>query len=395
MPAGNEAGEGGPCYKGQNPQLWAKHVQALNNLHSSVYPCVLEKGTTGAWKRVHPSYPEMEGFNSEELQPGYQAMDFLLTELGNMDISKANKDEKSALDVFNSTRRFMEVMRSRVKARDVYNKVTPACAEMQTMEYNNSVLVMKVKYHRANSDRKIELEERILDRFQAYEDFKEKFEKTLQEFKQASMDVAQKEQVAFNEKFSKFQYLNYWQLVKYFTINNKSIRDYWDEQEACWADCLACLDNDSQNKTQVEKHPQPQLDQAMNKESYEESKMREKQARFKHKLLLFRDAHEEAQSGLSKATLEELQATYKEITDVQRELKEMIYDPEIKVSDDWKKFIKESKQLPRDITKRITDIQTHRAEESERRRQEINSNIRSLEAVKLLPLTGSEDFIAW
>ena len=209
------------------------------------------------------------------------------------------------------------------------------------------------------------------------------------------MDVAQKEQVAFNEKFSKFQYLNYWQLVKYFTINNKSIRDYWDEQEACWADCLACLDNDSQNKTQVEKHPQPQLDQAMNKESYEESKMREKQARFKHKLLLFRDAHEEAQSGLSKATLEELQATYKEITDVQRELKEMIYDPEIKVSDDWKKFIKESKQLPRDITKRITDIQTHRAEESERRRQEINSNIRSLEAVKLLPLTGSEDFIAW
>ena len=73
----------------------------------------------------------------------------------------------------------------------------------------------------------------------------------------------------------------------------------------------------------------------------------------------------------------------------------MIYDPDIKVSDDWKKFIRDSKELPRDITKKITEIQTQRAIESERRRQEINSNIRSLEAVKLLPLTGSEDFIAW
>ena len=62
-------------------------------------------------------------------------MDFLLTELVNVDVSKANKDEKSALDVFNFTRKFMEIMRSRVKARDAYNKVTPACAEMQTMEY--------------------------------------------------------------------------------------------------------------------------------------------------------------------------------------------------------------------------------------------------------------------
>ena len=88
-------------------------MQALNNLNSSVYPCVLEKGTTGAWKGVHPSYPEMEGFNPEELQPGYQAMDFLLTELVNVDVSKANKDEKSALDVFHSTRKYMESMRSR------------------------------------------------------------------------------------------------------------------------------------------------------------------------------------------------------------------------------------------------------------------------------------------
>ena len=387
--------EGGPCYKGQHPLEWAKHVQALNNLHSSVYPCVLEKGTTGAWKGVHPSYPEMEDFNPEELQPGYQAMDFLLTELVNVDVSKANKEEKSALDVFQSTRKYMESMRSRVKVRDIYNKVTPACAEMQTMEYNNSMLIMKIKYQRANGDSKVELEDRILERFQAYEDLKKKFVKTLEDFRQASQDLAQREGVIFNEKFNKYQHINYWQMVKHFTINNKKIKDYWEEQEACWAECLTCLANDSMKQTQVEKHPHSPLDQTMSRESFEESKKMEKQSTFKHKLHLFKDAHEEAQSGLSKATLEELQANLKEITDVQRELKEMIYDPDIQVSDDWKKFIRDSKELPRDITKRITEIQTQRANESEKRRQEFNSNIRSLEAVKLLPLTGSEDFIAW
>ena len=387
--------EGGPCYKGQHPLDWAKHVQALNHLHSSVYPCVLEKGITGAWKGVHPSYPEIENFNPEELKPGYQAMDFLLIELVNVDVSKANKEEKSALDVFHSTRKYMESMRSREKVRDVYNKVTPACAEMQTMEFNNSVMVMKVKYQRAKGDRKVELEDRILDRFQAFEDLKRKFEKTLEEFKQASKDLAQREGVPFNQKFNKFQHINYWQMVKCFTINNKSIRDYWDEQETCWADCLTCLDNDYLNKTQVEKHPHSPMDQTMSRESFEESKKMEKQSTFKHKLHLFKDAHEEAQNGLSKATLEELQASLKEITDVQRELNEMIYDPDIQVSDDWKKFIRDSKELPRDITKRITEIQTQKANESERRRQEINSNIKSLEAVKLLPLTGYEDFIAW
>ena len=135
-------------------------------------------------------------------------MDFLLTELVNVDVSKANKEEKSALDVFHSTRKYMESMRRRVKVRDIYSKVTPACAEMQTMEYNNSVMVMMVKYQRANGDRKVELEDRILDRFQAFEDLRKKFEKTLEEFKQASKDLAQREGVPFNQKFNKFQHIN-------------------------------------------------------------------------------------------------------------------------------------------------------------------------------------------
>ena len=74
-------GAGGSCYKGQNPQLWAKHVKALNNLHNSVFPLVLDQGADGKWNRVKLKYPELEGFSSEKLQPGYQAIDFLSTEM--------------------------------------------------------------------------------------------------------------------------------------------------------------------------------------------------------------------------------------------------------------------------------------------------------------------------
>ena len=386
-----------PCYKGEHPQQWARHMQALNNLHTSVLPCVLEKGPTGNWKGVHPAYPEKEGFNPEELRPGKEAMDFVTSEYAKFDHSKATRDEKSALDVYRTTHHFMLVMTDREYARDAYNKLDPAIENLQTKEYNNSVLVKKVKYHRATGDRKVELENELLERYQAYEDFKDKYIKALEEFKEMSSEVAARERVAFNEKFNKHQYINYFQYVKQTTLKNRSIKGYLDEQEVCWADCLSCLDNDSQKEKKVEKDPQSPLGLNTSRESFEDARKKEKQSKFLHKLNMFKDSCEEINSGLTRATLEELQANLKEITDVQRELALALYDPEVgaDVSDKWKKFIKDSKQLPREITQRITEIQTRTTEESERRRQEINANIRSLEAVKLLPLTGSDDFIAW
>ena len=222
----------GSCYNGENPQLWAKHVQALNNLHSSVYPCVLEKGVTGNWTRVHNNYPEMEGFNPQELQPGYEAMDFLLTEMDKIDSSKANRDEANAMDVFRHTRHFMDKMKSRVRTRDIYNKIIPQCAAMQTKEYNNSVLLLKIQHQRATGDRKSELEMTILARSSDYEENRNKMEALLNEFQESSKSLAQQEGLPFNEKFNKNQYLNYWQVMKHFTINNKSIKRYWEEQES-------------------------------------------------------------------------------------------------------------------------------------------------------------------
>ena len=175
----------------------------------------------------------------------------------------------------------------------------------------------------------------------------------------------------------KYPYLNYYQMLKQPIINNKTIKSYWDEQESCWNDCLSCLDHASQNKTHVEQLPQAQ-DPNRSREMLEESRKKEKQASFKHKLKMFRDASKEAEHCLSDGSLVELQASYKEITEVQGQLKELTYDHEIEVSEEWVQFINNSKKLTRDLIQNINNIQTQKTNDSERRKQEFSANIRSL-----------------
>ena len=58
------------CYKGEKKQEWLDAVAALNNLHSTVYPKVIEQNLGGGWRRVHPDFPLLKGFDLIELDPG-------------------------------------------------------------------------------------------------------------------------------------------------------------------------------------------------------------------------------------------------------------------------------------------------------------------------------------
>ena len=169
-----------------------------------------KKEQINKWRRVKQNFPELEGFSSDDLQPGYQALEFLATEIDEIDKSKATRDEKTAIAVFEDPRNFMAIMKSRIKTRDIYEKIIPECAEMQTKEYNNSVLLLKIQYQRANGDRKDEIEKKMIDRFTAFEESKSKMEATLEEFKTSSSALAQREGLTFSEKFNPYQYLNYY-----------------------------------------------------------------------------------------------------------------------------------------------------------------------------------------
>ena len=101
------------CYKGQLPAQWAQHVEALNHLFREVYPLILDKNAAGAYKGVKQNYPEIEDFNNEDLAPGKAAMDFMeALPAEDIDVTKASRDEKGALDIFTSTKRFMKIIRN-------------------------------------------------------------------------------------------------------------------------------------------------------------------------------------------------------------------------------------------------------------------------------------------
>ena len=385
----------GPCYLGKRTQLWLKHVDDLNDLHASVLPKVLEKTLAGGWKRVHPDFPEMNGLDIQELAPGFDAMNFIIEETdAKFDLSKANRDEKNAMDVCKSAGHFMEIMMHRIKVRDFYEKINPESTEMQTKEYNNSVLVKKIEYLKARDDeaKQVQLCNEIMERFNAYEEAKTKMKNALVLFRESSRELAKVEGFVFNEKFNKNQYLNYYQFIKLNDWNNKKLKVYWEEQDECWNDVLKALDiSNSESKRDT----QPPSDLNSSRESSEETRKREKQKRYDHKFQVLNKSCKEVHSEISMATLEEHQGNLRELQDMLRELKELSYDPEIKVSDKWDESLKNTKILTRLLSEKIGKMQDEKIRESEARKQEVTANIRSLEAVKLLHLTGPEDFIAW
>ena len=73
----NQEHQGELCYNGDKKEEWTQTVEALNELHDVIYPSVLEKGTRGEWKRVHPDFPDVAGVAATELDPGYKAFEFV------------------------------------------------------------------------------------------------------------------------------------------------------------------------------------------------------------------------------------------------------------------------------------------------------------------------------
>ena len=372
------------CYKGESYQKWSNAVSKVNDSFLNLFPKILEKGSHQNYNKANPNYPKIEGCDKSKVAACIDAYNFIHAESENknIDLEKASNIEQKALEIFESTRELMKIIELRDKATKLHDRIIDEFEEVQASEYNFEVQRIILEYHGSDKKSKDKLKNKILHRTDAYQKAKANIEKYLKEFQSSSKSLATKEGLPFDKNFNKNQYLNYLQFLENFEINGKCIKDYFKDQNDEWLHSLKQIT--PQGSSEVLEPTEQKCRES-----------EEKQNKFKHKLKMFREICQDAESSLNSATLEELQANYKEITDVQRELKEMCYDADIEVSDDWKKYIKEAKQLPREITKKITNIQTQKAIESEKRRQEANANIRSLEAIKLLPLTGSGDFIAW
>ena len=379
------------CYKGEKKQEWLDAVAALNNLHSTVYPKVIEQNLGGGWKRVHPDFPLLKGLNPNELDPGHMAFGFVEREKMLIYPEKADRDEKSALEVIQSTEKFMKIMVARVKVHGVFETIMSESIEVSAKEFNSSVLLMKVKTKKCSGPEKEDLEDKIIARASDFEESKSKLKASIQLFKDASRCLAEEEGVGFNEKFNKNEYLNYYVFEKKFVISNRKYEEYFQEQEALWSDLLSSLGDDSMTtstpiKTRSEGPTQKDLEAERNKNEIN---------KLNKKIKLFQAMCEETEKDLNEATLEELQGNLRDIKKLHQELREAMYEENFEITQRVKDYITSKKSLLRKIAERITEIQDKRARDAETRRNEISANIRTMEAVKLIPLTGPEDFIAW
>ncbi len=395
-------GESEPCYSGSKPQEWAQAVDALEHLHSTIFPKVLEKGVSGKWTRVSPNYPIMENVSTDELADGYKAFEFVKNEYVDINEARADRREKNALDVVLTTGKFMKAMSARVKTHALYDAIVLECTELIGEEYNNNVLFMKIKHSKAVGTEKDNYELKIMNRFEAFENCKTKVLDTIKLFKEASKCVAAEEELVFNEKFNKNQYINYFKFEKYFEIQNKSIKEYFSEQETFWGDVLNSFVDETSDKSENEGietlnqsikslasslHGKDKVD--------EEMRVKKEVKRVQQKLKMFQDLCKETKSNLSSAHVEELQANLKELRDQHKELKAIMYHEEVEIGENAQTFIQDQTVLMRSVSQKIEELMQLKAREAETRRNEIQANIRSMEAVKLAPLNGAEDFISW
>ena len=103
----------------------------------------------------------------------------------------------------------------------------------------------------------------------------------------------------------------------------------------------------------------------------------------------------EAKESGEHACLEELMSMVSEIKNAQRELKEAQFNPDVEMSDETKLYINGKTSLIRELNHRIEVLKKTKEDEEALRKNEMSANLRSMESIKLLPLTGAEDFIAW
>ena len=85
----------------------------------------------------------------------------------------------------------------------------------------------------------------------------------------------------------------------------------------------------------------------------------------------------------------------RQIKQLHNELREAMYDEDIDIPEQLRDYVSSRKLLIRKITERIAEIQRIEVRDAEIGRNEISTNIRSMEASKLVPQTGKDDFIAW
>ena len=376
------------CYKGQSLQKWQEAVTKINECLQSLLPKILVKGPEGNYTKVHPSYPKLEGYDKKQVTSFLEAYSFINKEDadGHIDheLKKDYENENKSLESMEDLRYLIPIIEQRVKVAITFDRLNNELEEIKAFECDLDVQIILRDYKRGDQDKKEELENKIIDRVKAYRKVKANIERLLKIFQTSSKDLATKEGQNFDENFNPNEYLNYIHFINNYMIDDQSIEEYFKDQEKEWTNLMKDLN--SHDPSEVKKNA---VDAPVQKvQESIENKLNKKMK----KLI---DFCAEAECVLTEANVKELELNIKKIQKVQEELIDYKYESDILMSKENKSSLERSKKIIRDMLSKVDEIQNKRATDSEKRKQEIQSNIRSMESIKLLHLNGAEDFIAW
>ena len=389
----NQENHGESCYNGDKKDEWTQTVEALNNLHDVIYPSVLEKGTRGEWKKVLQDFPDVPGVDATELDPGYKAFEFVIKHRDKINPEKANRQEKSALDVVQTTKKYMDICVNRVKIHGLYSTLINELTELTTKEHNSSVVLLKLKKQKTKEEG---LDDEIMKRFTDFEESKSKVMETLKLFKNASSCLAAEEGLIFNRKFNRNSYINYWKFEEEYRIHGATLEVYFQDQEMLWTDALSSLVEKPAKPKENTMGLEAMMKMLMDNETNDLENQKKKEVeKINRKLKAFQEMVMEAKDSAEDACLEELQSMVGDIKNAQRELKEAQFNPDINFHPDNILYINGKSSLIKELNHRIEALKKMKEDEAALRKNEMSANLMSLESIKLMPLNGAEDFIAW
>ena len=378
------------CYNGENIEEWTRVVQAINAIHIEVFPNILTKDHNQAWLGVEDDFPRREYEQGILVNGilGFQWIDENLEVIDFTSLEAAPREEKSALEIFNLTSGLMRIIKERIKVNKQYDKIIDKSKEIKENEFNNSVLIQKIKYQNGNTETKDRIRTVLLEKSESYDKIKSEFDEACGKFENMSQDLANIESVPYTADFNKNIFLNFHIFNMEHKIDEKNYKDYLIEQRFMWNEVLNVLDDQSVARVSHKELP---------KEKPEENKdrIKLKHESFQLELKNYKEVAGQVELELVSSSLVQLKRDLKEIEMLHNGLQTYMRDPEMNIGEPDKIYIKGIRKLINNLDMKIDDKENKLVKETEKMKADATANIRSLKTVSLAELNGFDDFLAW
>ena len=378
------------CYNGENIEEWTRVVQAINAIHIEVFPNILTKDNNQAWLGVEGDFPRREYEQGILVNGilGFQWIDENLEVIDFTNLEAAPREEKSALEIFNLTSGLMRIIKERIKVNKQYDKIIDKSKEIKENEFNNSVLIQKIKYQNGNTETKDRIRTVLLEKSESYDKIKSEFDEACRKFENMSQELANIESVPYSADFNKNIFLNFHIFNMEHKIDEKNYKDYLIEQRFMWNEVLNVLDGQSLARPSHKELP---------KEKPEENKdrIKLKNESFQLELKNYKEVAGQVELELVSSSLVQLKRDLKEIEMLHNGLQTYMRDPEMNIGEPDKIYIKGIRKLINNLDMKIDDKENKLVKETEKMKADATANIRSLKTVSLAELNGFDDFLAW